>query len=188
MGDKREGAPRESGGTAGGGLREFASSALLLSAVGAILLAGLALRSEPPRERESPSVEVATPVPAPPPVAPPQPPAAARATAPSPAEPDLAALAGRAADDLARIGRAHGSWTAQLLVGCKPGTVDRLVRLSGGASKLYVLPADVHGASCFRVCWGSYASAAAASAARDLPAPLHGADPVRAVLITKVLP
>jgi septal ring-binding cell division protein DamX len=201
MGDKRESTPREGGGTAGGGLREFASSALLLSAVAAILLAGLALRSEPAREREPPAPEAARPVlpepaqpspsaapSAPPPVGLPEPPASARVTAPSPEEPDLAALAARAADDLARIGRAPGTWTAQLVVACKPGTVDRLVRQARGASKLYVLPADVHGASCFRVCWGSYANAKDAAAARDLAAPLRGADPVRAVLITKVLP
>jgi septal ring-binding cell division protein DamX len=201
MGDKRDDAPRGGDTTAGGSVRDFASSALLLGAVAAILLTGLALRSEPAREREMPAVEVAAPVsPAPalalptatpgasPPVAHQAPPAAAPAPAPSPEESGIAALARRTADDLARIGRAHGSWTAQLLVGCKPGTVDRLVSLSGGASKLYVLPAEVHGASCFRVCWGSYASAAEASAARDLPAPLHGADPVRAVLIAKVLP
>ena len=200
MGDKRDNAPQDGDTPAGGGVREFASSALLLGAVATILLMGLALRSEPAREREIREPEPAAPAtPAPdasaalpqveaaaPPAA--TPPPAAAMTAPLAADPALAALAGRAAEDLTRIGRARGSWTAQLVVACKPETVDRLVRKSGGASKLYVLPADVHGAACFRVCWGSYASASEAASAKDLPAPLRGAEGVRAVLVAKVLP
>jgi septal ring-binding cell division protein DamX len=197
MGDKRDDAPRGGDATSGGGVREFASSALLLGAVAAILLTGLALRSEPAREREIREPEPAAPatsVPAPAaPAALPQvqaatPPPSAAVTAPPSADPALAVLAGRAAEDLTRIGRAHGSWTAQLVVACKPETVDRLVRQSRGASKLYVLPAEVHGAPCFRVCWGSYASASEAASAKDLPAPLRGAEGVRAVLVAKVLP
>ena len=199
MGDKRDDAPRGGDATSGGGVREFASSALLLGAVAAILLMGLALRSEPVREREirepepaAPAALATTPAPAAPAPTPQvqaaSPPPAAAVTAPPATDPALAALAGRAAEDLTRIGRAHGSWTAQLVVACKPETVDRLVRQSRGASKLYVLPAEVHGAPCFRVCWGSYASASEAASAKDLPAPLRGAEGVRAVLVSKVLP
>jgi hypothetical protein len=61
-----------------------------------------------------------------------------------------------------------------------------LVAAARGASQLYVLPAEMNGASCFRVCWGSYGNAKDAAAAADLPKALRSSDRPGAVLIAKV--
>lgn len=232
MTEDREEAPRK------GGLKDLASSALLVGAVVSILVAGFALKgnkpdsphggevlSSPPphaivlgsavrQETPPPGAGVATPaaipdppaepetapptaeaaVPGPPasiPSTPPKPAAApARPSGPPAATFDTAAapLARRAATDAARIAKSPGGWTAQLMVACRVETASRVVDASHGASKLYVLPAEVHGDACFRICWGTYKSAKEAAAATDLPPSLRGKDRVGAVEIAKVLP
>jgi len=192
---------------AGKGLK---SSAFLVAAVFAILAAGWILKSAPSTAPELTA--------APPPVLaptlgasispelPPQSPEPAAEDAlprtfaeedapasPPPAAPPaddsmLTKLAMRASADSARLARAKGRYTAQLLVACKPETVDRLLAASGGSAKLYVLPAQVKDDPCFRVCYGSYPTAKDAAAASDLPKTLRGTDRVGAVEIAKVLP
>jgi septal ring-binding cell division protein DamX len=52
-------------------------------------------------------------------------------------------------------------------------TVERFLDRAPTSSRLYLLPADVKGQACFRVCFGSYPSAdAAAAAASSIPAEL----------------
>jgi septal ring-binding cell division protein DamX len=97
-------------------------------------------------------------------------------------------LASRAEADCARLAKARGRFTAQLLVACKPETVERVLAASSGSAKLYLLPATVKGDACFRVCYGDYATAKDAAAAADLPAALRGKDKLGAAEIAKVLP
>jgi septal ring-binding cell division protein DamX len=182
-------------------------SALLVAAVGAILLAGLALRTDgrtvprpAPSEAAAPSAlplgsEVKR---EPEPEAPPPPlPTPEEVTAPpvikeiavdSPANPLLMTLAMRAQSDSARLSGARGRWTAQLLVACKAETVDRLLAAAPGTGKIYVLPARVKDEACFRVCFGDYASPKEAAAAADLPAALRGKEKIVAAEVAKVLP
>ena len=206
MADQREAPARSRAAGAAGEWTEIASSALLVGATAAILLTGFALRSEPMRERAAPlAAKTPAPLPpqapiferspvaelAPPPLAPAEaelaPPMKTRPAA-APLDPRLASLARRAVDDALRIGRATGGWTAQIVVACKTDTVARRVGSAKGSSKLYVLPVELDGSSCFRVCWGSYGSAKDAVAAKDLPAGVRGGETVRAVEIAKIRP
>ncbi|HEX4823099.1 MAG TPA: hypothetical protein VFV19_02185 [Candidatus Polarisedimenticolaceae bacterium] len=197
MSEEQESA-RDDGGTREAGVRGFASSALLVGAVGAVLLAGWSLRGSPtpPPAAAAPEVKLGKTVPveaAPPPpveaaVTVPEvetpPPAPPRAAAPVPAAVPVA----KPADDAGRLAATGRAFTAQLLVACRADTVDRLRAEARGADKLYVLPATVHGSSCWRVCWGAYGSAKEASAAADLPKALRGKEHPGAVEIAKVLP
>jgi septal ring-binding cell division protein DamX len=203
----------EEAATAGKGLL---SSALLVSAVAAILLAGFVLKSDPQGAANRPPVapvatpaapalgspiapelgaaEPPSPAPTPVPTPEPEPPAATIAkpkdTAPPPPVIDaaLSRLAVRAESDAERLAKASGRWTAQLLVACKPETVDRLLGRGGGSTKVFVLPARVHDDPCFRVCYGEYKTAADAAAAADLPKALRGSEKIAAVEIAKVIP
>src|SRR5262245_54792859 len=185
---------RESRGTRESGVRGLVSSALLVGAVGAILLAGWTLKGVPPPAPAAPAPEVklgaTVPVEAPPPRAAEAPathePEAEPPTAP-PAEPKPRPVA-KAVDDAGRLAATGGAYTAQLLVACRAETVDRLRSEARGADKLYVLPANVHGNACWRVCWGSYGNAKDAAAASDLPKALRSKERPGAVEITKVLP
>jgi septal ring-binding cell division protein DamX len=188
----------------------FKSSAFLVAAVFAVLIAGWILKSEPSAAPERTTVpppllaptlgasispELAPPAQAPvdeevwteastaEPAPAPLPPAV-----PPPADSVLKQLALRASSDAGRLARAKGRYTAQLLVACKTETVERLLGASGGSPKLYVLPAQVKDDACFRLCFGSYPTAKDAAAAADLPKALRGADRVAAVEIAKVLP
>ena len=133
----------------------------------------------PPPPVAAPQAETAPPLPAPRPIA---------AKPADPVDPVLARLAVRAQGDRLRLGQARGRWTAQLLVACKPATVDRLLAAAGGSRGVYVLPAQVNDDACFRVCFGSYASPKEAAAAIDLPKALRGKEKVAAVEIAKVAP
>lgn len=107
---------------------------------------------------------------------------------PEGADPLVARLAARAATDSSRLDRWRGKWTAQLVVACKPETVERLLTAAQGSTNLYVLPATVHDEACFRVCFGAYATSKDAATAADLPASLRGKDKVSAVEIARLLP
>jgi septal ring-binding cell division protein DamX len=186
----------------------FMSSALLVAAVGAIMLAGMLLRSDGRTEPEPSSPAPApqslplgseiAPEPAsriaparpetlkavepPPRVEPPQP-----SAVPAP-DPVVMKLARRAEADSGRLSKARGRWTAQLLVACKPDTVERLLASASGSNKIYVLPARVKDDACFRVCFGDYATPKEAAAAADLPRALRGKDKIGAAEIARVLP
>ena len=194
MSEEQESA-RESRGTRESGVRGLVSSALLVGAVGAILLAGWALRGSPPPPpaAAAPEVKLGTTVP----VEAPAPPAAEAPEAPqpepeaevTPPEPEAKpAAVAKPVDDAGRLAATGGAYTAQLLVACRAETVDRLRSEARGADKLYVLPANVHGNACWRVCWGSYRNAKDAAAATDLPKALRGKERPGAVEIAKVLP
>jgi Domain of unknown function (DUF4388) len=63
----------------------------------------------------------------------------------------------------------EGRFSVQALVACAPETVQKAVDNVSGA-ELFILPVDLKGRSCYRVCWGVYETRdAAESAARDLP-------------------
>ncbi len=201
MGEERNGAGKG-----------FMSSALLVAAVGAIMLAGMLLRSSgrtepepsspPPAPQSLPLGSEIAPepasqtAPAPPETLPPveQPP---RVEAPQPAvvpaaapaaDPVVMKLATRAEADCGRLSKARGRWTAQLLVACKPETVERVLAAASGSNKIYVLPARVKDDACFRVCFGDYATPKEAAAAANLPRALRGKDKIGAAEIAKVLP
>ena len=205
MSDEREESlPRRRTGSAGG-WKDLASSALLVGAVLAILIAGFALKSERAPDATVPSApppespilgstivpETVPDEPAPPapesPVARPVPVRRVETPAPPP-DPILEGLATRAETDLSRLSASDHAWTAQLLVACRTETVERIIAGSKGASKLYVLPAEVKGEACFRVCWGTYRSQKDAAAAADLPKELRGKDRIGAVEIARVAP
>jgi septal ring-binding cell division protein DamX len=157
--------------------RGILPGALLVGAVLLILGAGVVLSTDRP--------QASRPARAPAPAAP------APTTPPpeeAPVSPGVQDLESRAADDLRRLGVAGGRYTAQLVVACKAETVERLLSASQGARDLYVLPAQVKGAPCWRVCWGSYATAEEAGSMSDLPSALRGAEKPRPVEIVAVLP
>ena len=182
-------------------------SAFLVAAVAMVMVAGMVLRSEPPVRLPS-RAGSASPAPALPlgstiaPETAPAPPEVWEekiekkpALAPSPARPPtvdadpvLVKLAARVEGDCGRLAKARGRWTAQLLVACKPETVERVLGLAHDASALYVLPAHVNDDACFRVCFGSYATSKEAALAADLPQALRGKEKIGPVEIAKVLP
>jgi septal ring-binding cell division protein DamX len=198
----------EAGNAAGKGL---VSSALLVAAVALILFAGMFLRHRGPdglRNVAAPPPSPATLLPLGSTITPEVPTEAvsdpapatpaevsrivekARPSAPKPAaiDPLVTQLAARAEADYGRLAKARGRWTAQLMVACKPETVDRLLDTASGSSKVYVLPASLNDDPCFRVCFGDYATSKEAAAAADLPASLRGKERIGAVEIAKVLP
>jgi septal ring-binding cell division protein DamX len=66
-------------------------------------------------------------------------------------------------------GTAPGQYSVQLLVACSEDTVQKAVA-SVPAEELFILPTSYQGRSCYRLCWGIYASEAQAAAAeRSLP-------------------
>jgi septal ring-binding cell division protein DamX len=198
----------EQGNGSGKGL---VSSALLLAAVALILVAGMVLRHNGPETGRIAVARAASPAPSLPlgsaitpelpsettpettPVASVEttPVEAPREKAPQPvppADPMLAKLAARAQSDCGRLAASRGRWTAQLMVACKPETVDRLLGAASGSAQVYVLPASVNDDPCFRVCFGAYATSKEAAAAADLPKALRGKERIGAVEIAKVLP
>lgn len=67
-------------------------------------------------------------------------------------------------------GAAAGSATVQLLVACSDETVQKAVA-NANAPELFILPVDLKGRACYRVCWGIYPSAdKAAAGVRSVPA------------------
>ena len=187
------------------------SSALLVAAVLLILVAGMFLRSGGRNEILSETASASAPLPAlplgaavapesqpatleetaPPPEAVPAPvrAAPAKATLPAlPADPLVVNLATRARADCGRLAGLRGRFTAQLIVACKPETVDRLLAAAPASTRIYVLPASVNDDACFRVCFGDYPTLKDAAAAADLPKTLRGKEKIAAVEIAKVLP
>jgi hypothetical protein len=199
----------EAGNGAGKGL---VSSALLVAAVALILFAGMFLRHRGPEGARNVGAPPPSPAPLLPlgstitpevqtepapetePTGPVEAPSiveTARPSAPPPTtavDPLLVRLAARAETDCGRLEKARGRWTAQLMVACKPETVDRLLDVASGSSKVYVLPASLNDDPCFRVCFGTYATSKEAAAAADLPTSLRGKERIGAVEIAKVLP
>jgi septal ring-binding cell division protein DamX len=130
----------------------------LLLAVAAVFVLGAVLHHEVPVAAPEPAdvpADVPVDVPA--------------ATVPEPAP---ATLAGRAQADLDRAAAKPGAWTLQLVVACQEGGVQRLLDTVPGDDRLYVLPREVSGRSCWAVTWGTFSSEAAAAAASP-PAALH---------------
>jgi len=176
----------------------FLSSAVLVGAVAVILLAGFLLKSASTERTPRPQAGVVAAAPAlgssispelaPPPTAEP---ASEPAATPAPERtqpPVESALAARAEADAARLARSRSRFTAQLVVACRTETVDRLLAAGAGSTKLYVIPARVRDDACFRVCFGTYASAKDAVAASDMPAGLRGREKIVAAEIAKVIP
>ena len=179
-----------------GSVAELASSAVLVLSVVVVLGLGRALQTSPDAAAET-SRPVPTTIPPlrlaagadlePPPAAPVL--APLRETAPREREaPEpLPPLAARAAADLTRLAAHRGSWTAQVLLACKVETVERLLDRQPQSDELFVVPVEFRGEACFRVCWGTYATAKDAAAASDRPASLLG-EPVRAIQVEEALP
>jgi hypothetical protein len=66
-------------------------------------------------------------------------------------------------------GKARGRFSVQLLVACSEETIQKAVA-AVPADELFILPVNYKGRSCYRVCWGLYASEEqAATAGRSLP-------------------
>jgi len=187
------------------------SSALLLAAVAVVIVTGMILKTDGSRELQRPELPASpavslplgsaiTPEPAPAaqlePAAEtavdtrtePEPVNAPEPAPEKPTDPLLTKLATRAEADCGRLAKSKGRWTAQLLVACKPATVDRLLEAAKGSGSLYVLPVHVKDDACFRVCYGAYATSKQAALASDLPKALRGKERIGAVEISKVLP
>jgi len=177
----------------------FMPSAFLLAAVVVVMIAGMVLRTDPPRNLP-PAAGPASPAPALPlgsTITPElTPPAAVDTETRTEPEPVPATavdalvvkLAARVEVDCGRLAKARGRWTAQLLVACKPETVARMLGMAHGSSALYVLPVRVKDDPCFRVCFGAYATSKEAALAADLPRALRGKERIGSVEIAKVLP
>jgi hypothetical protein len=68
-----------------------------------------------------------------------------------------------------RSGTPASTYSVQLFVACAPDTVEKAVA-EVSAPELFILPVSYKGRDCFRICWGVYGNAAAATAAgRSLP-------------------
>jgi hypothetical protein len=119
----------------------------------------------------------ATPVPTPTPAARPTPtPRTTPAAGPPPAGDARALLTQGALPDAARAFaaqmtlRASGRFSLQVLVACAPENVQKAVA-AVPAEELFILPVDVKGRACYRLCWGVYDNRPAAEAAlSSLPA------------------
>ncbi len=180
-----------------GEIKGVMSSALLLAAVAVVLVAGMVLKTDAPRSLPPGSVP-ASPAPSLPLGSTITPELALEAKAEPEPEPEpipaatanplIVKLAARAEADCGRLAQSRGRWTAQLLVACKPETVDRMLGLGKGSSSLYVLPVQVKDDACFRICFGAYATSKQAALASDLPKALRGKEKIGAVEIVKVLP
>jgi len=59
---------------------------------------------------------------------------------------------------------ARGRFSLQLLVACAPENVQKALA-AVPAEELFILPVDLKGRACFRLCWGVYESRSAAEAA-----------------------
>jgi len=77
-------------------------------------------------------------------------------------------LKARGRDDARRL-RATGEFTLQFAVMCRDENVRQVWGDLETDARLYVLPASVDGRSCYRLCYGGYASALAAREARAIP-------------------
>jgi septal ring-binding cell division protein DamX len=180
-----------------GETRSFLSSAFLVAAVAVVMLLGMFLKTEAPHEL-APAAGPASPAPSLPlgSTVTPELPRAAAVEAPPRAEPMrvlavdplVAKLAARVEGDCGRLAKAQGRWTAQLMVACKPETVDRLLAKARGSRGLYVLPIQVNDDACFRVCFGAYQTSEEAAQASNLPRALRGKEKIGVVEIAKVLP
>jgi len=149
--------------------------AALVAAVVAVLLLGVALRTERPRET---AIERAVPTA-------PEWRADVRAAAPpTAASSELAreehppsapanGLATRAATDLERLAASADGWTAQLAVLCDRKRVTQLIERFGEHAPFHVLPSLQGNDACFRICWNRYADREAARRAADLPPALR---------------
>jgi hypothetical protein len=62
---------------------------------------------------------------------------------------------------------ARGRFSVQVLVACDPVNVQKAVN-AVAADELFILPVNVKGKACYRLCWGVYDGRPAAEAA--LPA------------------
>ena len=168
-------------------------SAFLLAAVAVVMVAGMVLQTDAPRSLAR-AAGPASPAPSLPlgsTITPEIAPMAEPLQEPTPAhavDPLLDKLAARVEVDCGRLAKARAPWTAQLLVACKPETVDRILGMAQGSSALYVLPVRVKDDACFRLCFGAYQTSKEAAQAADLPRALRGKERIGAVLIAKVLP
>jgi hypothetical protein len=113
---------------------------------------------------------VATPVPTPTPAPRPTPTPPATSAGPPPAGEARSLLARGALADAARAFAAsmapdaRGRFSFQVLVACDPVNVQKAVN-AVPAEELFILPVDVKGRACYRLCWGVYDGRPAAEAA-----------------------
>jgi hypothetical protein len=121
------------------------------------------------------AVPAATPAPTPPPTPVPAPVPTPAATTPTAAGPAAStgearallrqgALAPAAQGFAASLASSRTSYSIQTLVACSPENVQKAVQNVAG-DELFVLPVNLDGRSCYRVCWGLFESQAAAEAA-----------------------
>jgi hypothetical protein len=136
----------------------------------------VAPRPSPPTPRTTPSTTLAAPVTPPPPT--PRPTTTPRPTPASVPRPSGAPQAGQARSLLAQgalpdaakafaasmAPEARGRFSLQVLVACDPVNVEKAVS-AVTADELFILPVNVKGKACYRLCWGVYDDRPAAEAA-----------------------
>jgi hypothetical protein len=112
---------------------------------------------------------VATPPPTPRPATP-RPPPATASSAPAPPGEARSLLAQGALPEAARAfaakvaPEARGRFSVQVLVACDPANVQKALNAVPG-EELFILPVNVKGKACYRLCWGVYDGRPAAEAA-----------------------
>jgi len=128
----------------------------------------------PSPEATLPPATAAAPPSTAPPVPPPTTPPRAEATPPGGGDALGLLRSGAFADAASGFaadlrGKARGRYSVQLLVACSEETIQKAVA-AVPADELFILPVNYKGRSCYRVCWGLYASEEqAATAGRSLP-------------------
>jgi len=75
----------------------------------------------------------------------------------------------RARHDYDRLTGMSDRWTWQLMVSCDRENSLRHVKAIGWADDLYVLPTELKGRNCYRLCWGLYDDREQAESDAGLP-------------------
>ena len=98
---------------------------------------------------------------------------------PEPASPTSGFGAARAHFDAGEFSSAARGWaetlreggasafTLQIAIACQEGTLQKIAQRTEGSDRFFVLPFTLQGRSCYRLCWGTYASLETAQAARS---------------------
>jgi hypothetical protein len=85
----------------------------------------------------------------------------------------------RAKDDYRRLTGMPERWTSQLMLSCDPDNSLRHLKAVDWADDLYVIPAELKGQNCYRLCWGLYDSRSEAVKGQDIRSHLARSFPER---------
>jgi hypothetical protein len=59
------------------------------------------------------------------------------------------------------------------MIACESDNAASMIEKASNSDRLFILPSDYRGRSCYRLCWGVYPSRDDAVEARDLPSAIR---------------